>query len=87
MQASKQIVWVIWIGSLAAVLFGSGWVVTAGQFAFGATFLAHVAEYFMKRALFERVGGSAGHHFVQTLIYGLFHWKPLEDAEGDAGDR
>jgi hypothetical protein len=19
------------------------------------------------------------HHFVQTLIYGLFHWKPLED--------
>ena len=25
-----------------------------------------------------------GHHFVQTMIYGLFHWKPLE--EGLAGD-
>jgi hypothetical protein len=20
-----------------------------------------------------------GRHFVQTLIYGLFHWKPLEE--------
>jgi hypothetical protein len=28
----------------------------------------------------EAAGGSMGHHFVQTLIYGLFHWKPLEEA-------
>ena len=86
MNLTKQSVWIIWIGSLAAMFLGSGWVVTAGQFAFGMTFLAHVAEYFMKRPLFERVGGSAGHHFVQTMIYGLFHWKPLEDAESGAGD-
>ena len=28
-----------------------------------------------------------GHHFVQTMIYGLFHWRPIEeqlkDASGD----
>jgi hypothetical protein len=29
----------------------------------------------------EAAGGSMGHHFVQTLIYGFFHWKPLEDSE------
>jgi hypothetical protein len=28
----------------------------------------------------EAAGGSMGHHFVQTMIYGLFHWKPLEDS-------
>jgi hypothetical protein len=27
----------------------------------------------------QAAGGSMAHHFVQTLIYGLFHWKPLED--------
>jgi hypothetical protein len=86
MQNAKQSVWVIWIGSLAAILLGSGWVVTAGKIAFGATLVAHLVEFFVKRPLFERVGGSIGHHFVQTLIYGLFHWKPLEEGEAGAGD-
>ena len=30
-------------------------------------------------SVMERAGGSMGHHFVQTLIYGLFHWKPIEE--------
>ena len=75
----KQSVWVIWIGSLAAMFIGSGWVATIGQWAFGLTFLAHVVEFVLKRGVFEQVGGSMGHHFVQTMIYGLFHWKPLEE--------
>ena len=77
----KQGVWVIWIGSLAAIFLGSGWVSTAGHVAFWATLAAHVAEFFVKRSVMEAAGGSMGHHFVQTLIYGLFHWKPLEDAQ------
>ena len=80
----KQSVWVIWIGSVLAMVLGSGWVATVGQVLFGLTFVAHVVEFFMKRSLFEQVGGSMGHHFVQTMIYGLFHWKPLE--EGQASD-
>ncbi len=75
----KQGVWGIWIGGAAAILLGSGWVSTVGHWVVWITLVAHVVEFFVKRPLFERVGGSMGHHFVQTLIYGLFHWKPLED--------
>jgi hypothetical protein len=73
----KQGVWVIWVGSLAAMVFGSGWVATVGTWAFGLTFAAHIVEFFVYRSLFERADGSMSHHFVQTLIYGLFHCKPI----------
>lgn len=75
----KQSVWVIWIGSLAAMFWGSGWVATIGQVVFWLTFIAHVVEFFMNRALFEKAEGSMGHHFVQTMIYGLFHWQPIKE--------
>lgn len=84
----KQSVWVLWIGSLVAMVAGSGAVATAGMWIFGITLVAHLVEFFVKRPLFERAGGSLGHHFVQTMIYGLFHWKPIEDrlAAPDAKD-
>ena len=82
----KHSVWVIWIGSAAAIVFGSGWISTAGHLAFWLTLAAHLAEFFVKRPLFERAGGSIGHHFLQTLIYGLFHWKPLEESESASPD-
>ena len=75
----KQSVWVVWLGAGAAVIWGSGWVSTAGQIAFGATLVAHVVEFLVKRPVMEAAGGSMGHHFIQTLIYGLFHWRPLEE--------
>ena len=76
----KQGVWVIWLGSAAAILWGSGGVATAGTVVFWVTLLAHLAEFVWKRPVMQAAGGSMGHHFVQTMIYGLFHWKPLEDA-------
>ena len=77
----KQSVWVVWIGGLAAMILGSGWVATAGHAFFWLTLVAHLVEFALKRPVMEAAGGSMGHHFVQTLIYGLFHWKPLEDAQ------
>jgi len=82
----KQSVWVLWIGSALAMTLGSGWLGTAGQLIFGLLFVAHLAEFVMKREVFTRAGGSMGHHFIQTMIYGLFHWKPIEEALGDASD-
>ena len=75
----KQSVWVIWIGSLAAMFFGSGWISTAGQWTFGLTFIVHIVEFLIYRSLFERAEGTMGHHFVQTMIYGLFHWTPIKE--------
>ena len=67
------------MGSLAAMVFGSGTIAMIGQASFGLTAIAHLAEFFMKRSVMERSEGSMGHHFTQTMIYGFFHWKPLED--------
>lgn len=74
----KYSVWIIWVGGLAAMLFGSGWVSTVGNIAFWLTLVAHLVEFVANRSLFERAGGSMGHHFVQTMIYGLFHWQPIK---------
>ena len=83
----KQSVWVFWIASLLAMILASGWIAIAGRIVFGFLFVAHLAEFVVKRDVFKRAGGSMGHHFVQTMIYGLFHWKPLEEdlGEGSGG--
>ena len=70
----------LWVGSAAAIVLGTGWVGVAGHVAFWSTLVAHVAEFAVKRSVMVQAGGSMANHFLQTLIYGLFHWKPLEDA-------
>lgn len=82
----KQAIWVVWIGSLAAMLLGFGWVATAGHLTFWLTLLAHVVEFFVNRSVFERAGGSLGHHFVQTLIYGLLHWQPIKQRQAEEAE-
>ncbi len=83
LEKAKHGVWAVWVGSLAAMLFGSGWVATAGHVTFWLTLVAHTGEFFVNRSLFERAGGSMGHHFVQTLIYGLIHWLPIKQRLAD----
>ena len=82
----KQSVWILWIGCLVAWFVVGGLIGTIGRVAFGLLVVVHVAEFFVKRDVFARAGGSTAHHFVQTLIYGLFHWKPLEEAQSGSGD-
>ena len=83
METLKYSVWSVWIGGLTAILFGSGWVATAGHVIVWLTLFAHVVEFLVNRSLFERAGGSMTHHFVQTLIYGLFHWTPIKQRLAD----
>jgi hypothetical protein len=80
MENLKYSVWGLWLGSAAAIVLGGGWVAGLGHLLFWATLVAHLAEFFVKRSVMERSGGSMANHFLQTMIYGLFHWKPLEDA-------
>lgn len=77
----KQSALVIWLVLLVGMIFGGGWVVTVATWGFWGMALVHVAEFFVKKSVMEKAGGSMGHHFLQTLIYGLFHWKPLEDQQ------
>ena len=78
----KYGVWGLWVGSTAAIVLGGGSLAVFGHVAFWSTLVAHLAEFLWKRPLFERAGGPMLNHFVQTLIYGFFHWKPLEDRLG-----
>jgi len=77
----KQGALVMWFVLVAGMVFGGGGLATAARFAFWGIVLVHVAEFFIKRPVMEKAGGSMGQHFVQTLIYGLFHWKPLEEQQ------
>ena len=80
----KYGVWLVWLGAAAAILGGSGGVASAGHVVFWGMLVVHVVEFAVKRPVMEAAGGSMAHHFVQTLIYGLLHWKPLEDAARSA---
>jgi hypothetical protein len=77
----KQAVLVFWFVLLTASIFGSGWLATGARALFWGMALIHIVEFFAKKSVLEKAGGSLGNHFVQTLIYGLFHWKPLEEQQ------
>ena len=81
MQINKFIVWIMYLCCVLAILFGSGWIESAGRWILGITLLLHLVEFVLKRDVMSKAGGSMGYHFVQTMIYGLFHWKPLEDQQ------
>ena len=84
----KQAVLIMWFVLLAGAVFASGWLATAANVVFWLIGAVHVAEFFAKKSVLEGAGGSMGHHFVQVLIYGMFHWKPLEEqqAAGTTGE-
>ena len=75
----KQGVWVLWVGCLAMMLLGGGWVATVGHLVFWLTLVVHIVECFINLELFRRAGGSMANHIVKTLIYGLFYWTPIKE--------
>ncbi|MDP6978688.1 MAG: hypothetical protein QF570_08815 [Myxococcota bacterium] len=77
----KQSVLVMWLVLLLIITFGGGTIQTGARWLFWLLAIVHVAEFFWKKSVLEKAGGSMGHHFVQVLIYGLFHWKPLEEQQ------
>ena len=84
--AGQLFVIAVWFVSIAAWGLGGGWLARLGQLTFWLLIVTHPIEFLAKRALFRRIGGSMGHHFVQTLIFGLFYWRPLE-AESEHASR
>ena len=81
MQKNQIGTWIFYTACILAILFVQGWPATAASWALGVVLAIHVVEFFVKRDVMAKAGGSMGGHFVQTLLYGLFHWKPLEDAQ------
>ncbi len=76
----KQGVLVMWLVLLVGMLVGGRFGAIAGPI-FWLLAVVHLVEFFWKRSVLEKAGGSMGQHFIQVMIYGLFHWKPLEEAQ------
>ncbi|MEE3326287.1 MAG: hypothetical protein VX252_03060 [Myxococcota bacterium] len=81
MGNSRYSVWVLYLVIAFGMLLSDGWIYTMAAWVLAIVLLAHLVEFFMKRDVMEKAGGSMGYHFVQTMIYGLFHWKPLEEQQ------
>ncbi len=45
---------------------------------FLALLLAHLIEFVLKKDVMQAAGGSMGNHFIQTMLFGFVHWKPLQ---------
>ena len=78
---NKNSVWILYIACVLAILFTDGFLASAGRWLIVILAVVHFLEFIVKRDVMARAGGSMGNHFVQTMIYGFFHWKPLEDAQ------
>ena len=59
---------------------------TMGRYVAGIMLLIHVLEFAVNLKLFRRADGSLGHHFVQTLTFGILHIKSVGDAETAVSD-
>ena len=81
MENSRYSVWVLYFAIALGMLLSDGWIYTAAAWVLVIVLLAHGVEFIMKRDVLSKAGGSMGYHFVQTMIYGLFHWKPLEEQQ------
>jgi uncharacterized protein YhhL (DUF1145 family) len=74
-----NVFWVVLLVSLVAPLGGLGTILRA---VFALMVVAHLIEFAVFYRTLSRLGGSMGHHFVQTLLYGMFH---LQLAKARAG--
>jgi len=78
---NKNSVWFLYIACVLAMILSDGFLASAGRWLIIILAVVHFAEFVVKRDVMVRAGGSMGNHFVQTMLYGFFHWKPLEDAQ------
>jgi len=81
MQKNQIGSWILYVGCVLALFWAPAWLAEIAGWLLGGILAIHVIEFFLKREVMEKAGGSMGGHFLQTLLYGFFHWKPLEDEQ------
>ena len=82
MPAKKYITLIIYAAlAVAGFQFSDSWIETVAQVFFIALPVAHLLEYLAVRKIFTQIGGSATHHFVQTMIFGYVHWLPIKQQQ------
>jgi uncharacterized protein YhhL (DUF1145 family) len=76
----KIAVLVLWVVMLSAffVLPDDSAGGRVGRIAFFVTVVAHIVEFFIYRPKLRLAEGSMNHHFLQVLIFGMFHYQEVE---------
>jgi hypothetical protein len=74
-----------WAGLLGYLVMAGVAVLYAGtQIAQGIVWIfiilaaVHFVEFLVKYRVMQAAGGSMLNHFVQTILFGFMHWRPLE---------
>jgi len=73
--------WILYVACVIALVWAPSGVASIAGWVLGGTLVIHLIEFFVKREVMAKAGGSMGEHFLRTLLYGFFHWKPLEDEQ------
>lgn len=67
---------VVWVYA-ALCLFLPLPLAVVGQAVFWGMLVIHVVEFIVLQSTFRKAGGSLGHHFIQTLLFGVFHLRAV----------
>ena len=67
---------VVWVYA-ALCLFLPLPLAAVGQAVFWGMLVIHVVEFIVMQSTFRKAGGSLGHHFIQTLLFGMFHLRAV----------
>lgn len=80
MSIGKICMIVAWLAMLSAffVLPDHSLGGRIGRIAFFVTAIAHVAEFLIYRPTLRQAEGTMNHHFLQVLIFGVFHYREVE---------
>ena len=74
----RAAVGVVWIASIAVMLFASGsQAAIVARAVFWIMVVAHVIECAVFLPRLRRAGGSLGAHLFQTFVFGVFHLRTL----------
>jgi uncharacterized protein YhhL (DUF1145 family) len=83
LQRAKTVLNVVWVVLAVSFVLPASPLVGALRLAFVLMLAAHALEFLFFQRTLARLGGSMGQHFVQVLLYGLFH---LQLAKARAGE-
>ncbi len=79
MTSTKLIVLLVYLVLAGIAVFYAGTSVSSAiAWTFVALAAIHLLEFALKLKTLQAAGGSMIHHFVQTMIFGIAHWRPLE---------
>ena len=84
MSNAKIAVLVVWGYGALSVLGLLGPLGGIGRVVFGLLVVAHVVEFAVFLPTLRKAPGSLGHHFAQTMLFGVLHYQEVRAASEGA---